>query len=246
MSRRVTTNEQLIKMKELYEQGESVKDIVKQLDIDRCSFNYWKKKNFIKSKRTRKRRITIDFDYVEELYKQGYTYREIAKEIGCSLAVLKERRDEIRKDNPTFLLRDNISTVTIKNYYNVKELLEQNYTNNEIAKKLNLSEKTVSSYEKMIHKDNYNDVIIYKLVQQNNSLIEENKILHETVETLKHELEIAYQIDDYDSSSIPALRRRIYDLEETFDAIKQHFNIGLAQMSSVRYTEYEKQESEDV
>ena len=240
------TDEQLSEMKELYEQGKNKKEIIKQLDIDRLIFNYWEKKNFTKSKPVRKKRIIIDWNYVEELYKQGYTYREIAKKIGCCLATLKERRDEIRKDNPTFLLRNNVSTVTVKNYYCIKELLEQNYTNNEIAKKLNLSEKTVSYYEKTIHNDDHNDIVIYKLIQQNNSLIKENEALHETVENLKHELEVAYQIDNYDNSDIPALRRRIYDLEETFDAIKQHFNIGLAQMSSVRYTEYEKQESEDI
>jgi len=236
------TDEQLSEMKELYEQGKNRIYIANQFNIAPCTFDQWKKKNFtripkcIKGKKG-KRRVIIDFDQVEKLYRQGYTYHEIAEEIGCALNTLKFRISEKRKEDPTFLPKDDVSVIIRRNYYRVKELVDKNYDIKEIMNELNMSRGSVAYYKKMIRID-FNNDIIDKLTRQNNSLQEENKTLYETIETLKHELEIAYQIDNYDSSSIPALRRRIYDLEEAFDAVKQHFNIGLAQMSSVRYTEY--------
>lgn len=243
------TDEQLSEMKELYTQGKNRVYIATQFGIAPCTFDRWKKNNFTrisrKGKKGKKRSVIIDFDEVEKLYRQGYAYHEIAEEMGCALSTLRLRIAEKRKEDPTFLPKDDISTIVRRNYYRVKELVDQNYNTKEIMDKLNMSKTSVAYYKRQIRIDDNSD-IIYKLTRQNNSLKEENKVLHETIETLKHELEVAYQIDNYNNSDIPALRRRIYDLEETFDAIKQHFNIGLAQMSSVRYTEYEKQESEDV
>ena len=194
MSNKIT-DKQLSKMKELHTQGKSAVHIAKKFNITVSTFYTWKRKNFA---RTDRRRIIIDFNQIEKLYKQGYTYRKIAEKMECSLGTICFRIKEKRKENPNFL-REDKDDVCI---------------------------------------DDNND-IIDKLTRRNDFLQKKNDALRETVETLKHELEVAYQINDYDTSDVPMLKRHIHDLEETFDAVKQYFSTGLAQMSLVRYKEKE-------
>ena len=243
MQHKPLTDEQIIEMKEMWDQGKTTKYIADYFNVSSHTVSEWHRKNFKRLPYVRRctsprNKIILDMKKVEELYSKGYTYKDIAKEMNCSSVTVLKRVKEERQKDPSFLSKE-IEHVRKTFIYNqIKDLLEQNYTVKEIAEKLDISEYSFRYYKDIVSLQ-LDKVSVNKLIQQNNSLIEENKTLHETVESLKRELEVAYQIDDYNSSDIPALRRRIYDLEETFDAIKQHFNIGLAQMSSVRYTEYQ-------
>jgi transcriptional regulator with XRE-family HTH domain len=100
--------------------------------------------------------------------------------------------------------------------------------------KIKLSKSSKASYNReleLVTKLSNKDKIIESLKKEN--------------EKLKREIEAAYGID-YDTSEIPVLKRRIYDLEEMYDQVTNTLVVLTASMSSVRYTEYEKQESEDV
>ena len=100
--------------------------------------------------------------------------------------------------------------------------------------KIKLSKSSKASYSReleLVTKLSNKDKIIESLKKEN--------------EKLKREIEAAYGID-YDTSEIPALRRRIYDLEEMYDQVTNALVVLNASMSSVKYTEYQKQESKDV
>lgn len=241
MGRAMLTNKQLLEMKDMYNSGVPKKDIASHFNVTTATVNFWSKTDFKKMPCTRKARVSVDIDKMISLYNEGYTYYEISEKMKCSLWVVKDRMKKILPDH-----RGNNPNTKIRRLSKVKELLEKGYTVRQIAKKLNVSDTTIRNYRRIIYPSLGKQVPLDKLITKNNSLSQENAALKDEVERLKRELEVAYQIDSYDNSDVPALKRRIYDLEETFDAIKQHFNIGLAQMSSVRYMEYEKQESEDV
>lgn len=225
------TEQELYKMKMLHKKGASKSKISKEIGCCEKTVSYWIEHNF-------QRHIQNDYnlenkvDIIQQMLNEGYTQEYIAIQCNCPKTTMFK-----------FIHSHGFKKVTLKDKVNT--LYENNYSNKDIAKQLGIHASVVAKYKKQIKQEN---TLKYasRLEDENKNLIEKVSLLEEENERLKRELEAAYQIDNYDSSDVPVLRRRIYDLEETFDAIKQHFNIGLAQMSSVRYTEYEKQESEDV
>ena len=64
------------------------------------------------------------------------------------------------------------------------------------------------------------------------------KLLKKENEKLKREIEAVYNID-YETSDVPKLKRRIYDLEEICDNLKKSLVLITNQLSTVRYSEYE-------
>lgn len=239
----VITDEKIPIIEELHYQGKTAKYIAEQINVNVSTLQKYMHKKFGDCTK----HVMIDFNIVEDLYVQGYTFREIAKELGISVNTLRDRIHEKQREDPTFLYIDtSCSAYRRKNCYQVKQLFQENYTDKEIAEKVGITERTVRHYRQIIyHSADTNKEKMRQIIDKNNILIRQNNELTRENERLKRELEASYNLD-CNISEVPALKRRIYDLEEMYDQITNTLIVLTASMSSVKYTEYEKQESENV
>lgn len=219
------TDEEICKIKTLHQKGFPQKKIAKIIECDNSTVKYWINRDF-------KRSIDYHQDYdldskidvIQQMLIEGRSQEYIANECNCP-------KTRVYK----FIHAHGLNKITSKD--KVKFLYEKGYSNKEIAKQLCIPINEVSRQKRRIKNENLLKFSA-KMEDENKNLTKQIELLEKENEKLKREIEAIYNID-YETSDIPKLKRRIYDLEEICDNLKKSLVLITNQLSTVRYSEYE-------